>query len=180
MISAMMDIGGIGAARSVGTEVEVLRSDTMMDRAIVEADSPKIQVLRAAMAERERRRNMILGPRARTPPRRLDESGSAKTARRRSRSTPKRSSLIDDPAADSRSIPRAEAARQRPQDQGRGRQRHRRHRHRRGGPETRSRAQNMANSLTSIYLDQNRHLNSASARKARQFVEAQMTTSSRS
>ena len=35
--------------------------------------------------------------------------------------------------------------------------------------------QNVANFLDrNIYLDQNRHLNSASARKARQFVEAQM------
>src|SRR5439155_21245023 len=33
--SMMPDVGGFGAARSVGTEVEVLRSDTMVDRAVV-------------------------------------------------------------------------------------------------------------------------------------------------
>src|SRR5215208_63786 len=61
LLSSMMDMPGMGSARSVGTEVEVLRSDSMVNRAIVEADSAKIQVLRAAMAERERRRNIILG-----------------------------------------------------------------------------------------------------------------------
>ena len=41
---------------------------------------------------------------------------------------------------------------------------------------SRDRAQNTANSLTANYIDQNRRISSASARKARQFVEAQMDT----
>jgi polysaccharide biosynthesis transport protein len=171
LLSSMMpDVGGFGAARSVGTEVEVLRSDTMVDRAIVEADSPQIQVLRAAMAERERQRNAILGSRDpsatvladldsrdREAQEQIDEqAGKLVDERRRILSDPRAELPVKDPKLKVESVKDTDVIGITVDDR---------------DP---IRAQNVANSMTAIYVNQNRHLNSASARKARQFVEAQM------
>jgi succinoglycan biosynthesis transport protein ExoP len=170
LLSSMMDMPGLGSARSVGTEVEVLRSDSMVNRAIVEADSAKIQVLRAAMVERERRRNIILG--SPTPStaaldeldakdREAQEQIDAETTRLLAirwqiLSDDKARLPIKDPKIKVEGVKDTDVIGMAVED-----------------PDP-IRAQNVANSITSIYLNQNRHLNSASARKARQFVEGQM------
>lgn len=170
LLSSMMGVGGLGSARSVGTEVAVLRSDTMVDRAIIEADSPKIQVLRAAMAERERRRNIILGSRSpsataldeldakdRDAQEQIDSEATRLLATRQQiLSDPKAKLSMKDPKIKVESVKDTDVIGIAVED-----------------PDP-IRAQNVANSIVSIYLNQNRHLNSASARKARQFVEGQM------
>src|SRR5712692_11862918 len=50
LLGSLMSLGG---ARSVGTEVEVLQSESLVNRAIVEADSPAVQRLRRRIAARD-------------------------------------------------------------------------------------------------------------------------------
>src|SRR5947208_11572191 len=59
-MTGITDMMGLNASRSVGNEVEVLQSDALVNRAIVEADSPHIQRLRARIAARERQRDMMI------------------------------------------------------------------------------------------------------------------------
>jgi succinoglycan biosynthesis transport protein ExoP len=163
------ELMGINAARSVGTEVEVLQSDTLLDRAVVEADSPRIQQYRARMAERDRHRTVLLGAGA---------SGSQLSqldaADRRDleiinaeveRLLEQRKRIWNDPKTKLPKDPKTRVEGVKDTDLvGIAVEDH--------NP---VRAQNMANAMTAIYLDQNRRQNSASAGKARQFVEAQMT-----
>jgi polysaccharide biosynthesis transport protein len=165
-LSALTDLS---SARSVGTEVEVLQSASLVDRAIVEADSPQILRLRHRILARDRRRTELLN--AGETPFTLasldaeDRADQAMLDAEGERLLDQRHEALEDPRGKLRkkdpkltveSVKDTNVVGIAVED-----------------PD-RDRAQNMANSLTAIYLDQNRRLNSASARKARQFVEAQM------
>jgi capsular exopolysaccharide synthesis family protein len=166
LLNALTDLT---RASSVSTEVEVLQSNNLVDRAIVEADSPLIQRLRRQIAARDRRRNELLA--AAAPPAamaRLDSADRIAQVRIESqaqRLMDERHRIMEDPngrlpkrdpkitVASVKDTEMMEISAEDPD---------------------RARAANTVNSLAANYLDQNRELNSASARKGRQFVEASM------
>jgi uncharacterized protein involved in exopolysaccharide biosynthesis len=162
------ELVGLNAARSVGTEVEVLQSNTLLDRAVVEADSPKIQQYRARIAERERRRTAMLSAGATGSQLSQldaeDQSDLENINREAERLLEERRRVWNDPEVKLPKVPRIRVETVRDTDLVAIAVE---------DPEP-NRAQNMANAITAIYLDQNRRQNSASAGKARQFVEAQM------
>ena len=171
-VMGITSLMGLDASRSVGNEVEVLQSNFLVDRAIVEADSPKIQRLRARIAARERQRDILL--------RSSDSSGSTEESINLDSADRVDEGLIDDEAVrllHSRlqilQDPKGKLPIKDPKLQIEG------------VKDTdmvaitvedpsRERAKNVANCLTANYLYQNRFQSSASARKARQFVEANM------
>src|SRR2546425_10907209 len=160
---------GSSAAGSVGTEVEVLQGGSLVASSIVGAARPHIQGLPHGIAARDRHRIALLNA-GETPAvlAQLDDADRRDQAmidNEVARRLDARQALLEDPQGklpvkdpkltveSVRDTDMVAIAVEDPD---------------------RDRAQNMANSLTAIYLDQNRRLNSASARKARQFVEAQM------
>ena len=58
--TGLTDMMALNSSRSVGNEVEALQSDALVNRAIVEADCPHIQRLRAQIAARERQRDAMI------------------------------------------------------------------------------------------------------------------------
>lgn len=163
------DMMGLNASRSVGNEVEVLQSASLVNRAIVEADSPHIQRLRARIAARERQRDVMIRSGESTEAlMRLDnadrddlaviddEATRLLDARDRTMEDPKGKLPTKDPKLAVESVKDTDMVSISVEDP------------------SRDRAQNTANSLTANYIDQNRRISSASARKARQFVEARM------
>jgi uncharacterized protein involved in exopolysaccharide biosynthesis len=160
-------LSGLTSARSIGTEIEVLQSNTLVDRAIVEADSAKIQRLRARIGARERERATV----ARTDetedvPARLveldalDRQDQAAIEAEANRMLEARRRILTDPDANQPRDPKLQVDSPKDTDVITLKAEDR-------SPD---RAQDFVNSLTVNYLDQNRRLNSASARRARQFV----------
>ena len=166
MLGPLMSLTG---ARSVGTEVEVLQSASLVNRAAVEADSPAVQRLRRRMAARDRRRTTLLNAGAEQAElAKLDALDGTDQAlidsevqglldeRQRLLEDPKGKLLKKDPKLTVESVKDTDVVDLLAED-----------------PD-RDRARDMVNSLARIYIDQNRRQNSASSRKARQFVEASM------